>query len=138
MQAMASEDDVDILERLYDYHLALVANSGLSEDSFKSTQESARDNFEDIVAAKRPWIGNTKEDRLNNEISNYKQDWQEIFGWDLDDPKAMKVWREASKRNAKGEYDRQQSIAQEAIDKVTRIEEARERVKERRRLANQR
>jgi hypothetical protein len=135
---MASEDDGDILERLYDYHLALVANSGLSEDSFKSTQESAKDNFADIVAAKRPWLGNTKEDRLGNEISNYKKDWQEIFGWDLDDPKAYKVWQEEASRSAKEEGERIESEAQEEIDKVTRMKEAQERVKERRRLANQR
>ena len=135
---MASKDDEDILERLYDYHLALVANSGLSEDSFKSTQESARDNFEDIVAAKRPWLGNTKEDRLNNEVSSYKDEWKDMFGWDLAAPKALKkYWEERSKEGE--EYDEKKAKeAQKEIDHEDRMEEARKRVKERRRLANQR
>jgi len=74
-----------LLRDLYSYHLALVANSGISSDSFKSVQESAKDNLDQIVAARRPWAAQDKSDRLLDEVAQSKEDWKHFFGIDLND-----------------------------------------------------
>jgi len=45
LNGLAREDDQQLHRGVLDYHLALVANSGLTEDSFKTAQENARNAF---------------------------------------------------------------------------------------------
>jgi hypothetical protein len=135
---MSELDTIDLLKPLFDYQLALVANSGLTEDSFKKAQESARDNFENIVGALRPWEGRTKEERLSSDIDQYKKDWQELFGWDLDnEEQAAEYWKKRTKAEAQFEQESEQAIQEEA-NRARRFMEAQERVKQRRSLTSKR
>jgi hypothetical protein len=135
LNEMMSQEDRDLMEHLYSYHLALVSNSGLTEDSFKSTQQSARDNFEDIAGGLRPWIGKTKEDRALSAKEEMKEDWKNFFGWDLDDPEAYETWKKEMgelKEEAAGAADRRNAGPEEEMQ---RLEDARERIRERRAAA---
>jgi len=135
---MSDLDTLDLLKPLFDYQLALVANSGLTEDSFKKAQESARDNFENIVGAMRPWEGRTKEERLDSDIDQYKKDWQEIFGWDLDDEdQAAEYWEKRKKAETHYEQESERAIQEEA-ERAKRFTDAQERVKQRRSLTSKR
>ena len=135
---MSSLDTTELLKPLFDYQLALVANSGLTEDSFKKAQESARDNFETIVGAMRPWEGRNKEERLSGDIDQYKKDWQEIFGWDLDDEEQLtEYWEKRNKAEARLGLEAEQAT-QEEEDRARRFREAQERVKQRRSLTSKR
>ena len=135
---MITEDNSKLIKDLYAYHLALVANSGISDDSFKSVQESARKNLDQIIAAKRPWEEHTRADRLTSEVEEYKEDMRRFFGIDLDDEEQKKAhmasWEEMTEEgreagikaaNAEGDLER-------------KIKEATERVEERRRRARRR
>jgi len=132
LNEMMTQEDRAIMEQLYSYHLALVSNSGLTEDSFKSTQASARENFEEIVGANRPWIGRTKEERFTTETDQMKIDWKKFFGWDLDDPVALESWREDMKQLMEDAEENTERVNTEAIEREQRIVDAQERVRERR------
>ena len=135
---MVTEDNSKLLRDLYTYHLALVANSGISEDSFKSVQESARKNLDQIIAAKRPWEEHEQEDRVTSEVEQYREDMRRFFDIDLDDEEQRKAhmesWEQAQQR---GQEDAKTSANAEG-DYRTRFEEAQKRVKERRRRARSR
>lgn len=129
---MTSQADKELLEHLYAYHLALVSNSGLSEDSFKSTQDSARENFDDLVGTLRPWVGRTKTDRHQNEYEQFKANWQRLVGWDVSDPKLLKEWQENAKSLAAKAELKRENEAQAEIDREANFVRAKERVRERR------
>lgn len=97
---MAQEDNATLLRDLYSYHLALVANSGISPDSFKSVQESAKDNLDQIVAARRPWAAQDKSDRLEDDVAQSKEDWKYFFDIDLNDEEQRSKYLEERDRLA--------------------------------------
>jgi len=101
LNEMTSQADKELLEQLYSYHLALISNSGLTQDSFKSTQKSARDNFEGLMSAARPWTGHSVEDRLGLEREQIKEDWKYFFGWDMDDPSKVSAYVKEREKMAK-------------------------------------
>ena len=135
---MSELDTIDLLKPLFDYQLALVANSGLTEDSFKQAQESARDNFENIVGAMRPWEGRTKEERVESDIAQYKEDWKHFFGWELDDEEQVaEYWEKRKKAETQLEQKSEQE-AQAEEERAKRFKDAQERVKRRRSLTSKR
>lgn len=122
------------MRELYSYHLALVSNSGLTDDSFKSTQKTAKGNFEDIINSMRPWSG-TKEDRLDGEVDQMKEDWKRFFDWDLDDPEAVKTWHDQiEEMTERGLHPEREEVLAEKEQQ--RFAAAKERVKERRARAH--
>ena len=129
---MATQSDKELLHQLYLYHLALVSNSGLTEESFKSTQQSARDNFEEFVAKVRPWLGRSKEERSKQEGEQFKEDWKQVFGWDLDDKEAYDEWEKSMRELERKGAEHSANIEQEAYDREKRFTDARERIRERR------
>ena len=129
---MATQADKELLHQLYLYHLALVSNSGLTEESFKSTQQSARDNFEEFVAKVRPWLGRSKEERSKQEGEQFKEDWKQVFGWDLDDKEAYDEWEKDMRELERKGDEHSANIEQEAYDREKRFTDAKERIRERR------
>jgi len=80
LNGLAREDDQQLHRGVLDYHLALVANSGLTEDSFKTAQENARNAFYDILGSLRPWEGASAADRKRREIEDLRQAYIKEFG----------------------------------------------------------
>lgn len=118
------------MEHLYSYHLALVSNSGLTDDSFKSTQESARSNFKDISSSLRPWRDEAKEAYAERDQIN--EDWKKFFGWDMEDPVALKKWQDemAALSKEADETVNRRNAGPEEVNAL--LAEAKERVRERR------
>lgn len=110
LNGMVREDDLALQRSVYDYHLALVGNSGLTEDSFKGAQEHARETFYDILASMRPWEGTTKEARREKEYDELREKWKAAWGVDPSDP----VWQEENARALKAWKEEQQKRKQEA------------------------
>ena len=80
LNEMTAQSDRVLIEHLYSYHLALVSNSGLTDDSFKSIQASARENFEELINVLRPWATKATFSNPKDElISGWKQVWGEDF-----------------------------------------------------------
>jgi len=132
LNEMTSQADKELLEQLYSYHLALISNSGLTEDSFKSTQKSARDNFEELMASARPWTGRSIDERLGPERDQIKEDWEYFFGWDMDDPVEVSAYVKEKEKMAKEYAEEEARKASGEDDEQARMKAIQERVRQRR------
>lgn len=79
------------LDAALQFHLALVANSGLTEKSFDAAQEAAKEGYYDLVGAFRPWEGRSYLHRRQSEFKDSRQAYIDAFGVDPLDP-AFKAW----------------------------------------------
>jgi len=109
LNAMVREDDFLLQRGIFDYHRSLASNSGLTEESFKLSQERARDSFHDILGALRPWEGSSAEERKAKEYADLRQAYVEAFG-DPSDPEyqaeqeeKLRQWKE-QREQEKSEY----------------------------------
>ena len=133
---IATTDNAKLLRDSYAYHLALVANSGLSEDSFKSVQESARDSLDQLIDIRRPWDQRDKAVRLSDEIAQFKQDFKDFAGVDLDDEEqAEKYYKEVDEVRENWSKHAEENSEETQERKML---EAHKRVEERRRRAHKR
>lgn len=82
---LVREDDTVIQKGILDFHLALVSNSGLDDDSFKSAQESAKTAVFDMMGLLRPWEGQSYQDRQKQEYQSLVDEYKREFG-DPSDP----------------------------------------------------
>tara|TARA_B100001750_G_C15421785_1_gene553351 strand:+ start:449 stop:865 length:417 start_codon:yes stop_codon:yes gene_type:complete len=129
---MSSQEDRELLDKLYSYHLALVSNSGLTQDSFKSTQKSARDNFEELTASMRPWAGRNAQERLGQEKEQLAADWKYYFGWDMTDKKKVAEYAEKRNEAAKEYAEAGTRKVSERFEGAAKMLDTRERVRQRR------
>jgi hypothetical protein len=89
----------DLLQRAYEYQLALVSNSRISPEDFTKVQREAKDVFSDIEGSLRPWLGKTKEDRKTRETQEFKEQWEAIAGFNPDDKEALDRWSQEIKQH---------------------------------------
>lgn len=82
LDGLASEGRRRTAEAGYSYYLALVANSGLTEKSFDSVQESARERYYQILGLVRPWEGKDQQERRADEFRDARQSYIDAFGVD--------------------------------------------------------
>lgn len=129
---MTTQSDKELLNQLYLYHLALVSNSGLTEESFKSTQQSARENFNEFAAKIRPWLGRTAEERGKTENEQMKEDWKLVFGWDIDNEEEYDSWKSAMQELKDKGANYANEVQMEQVEREKKFSDARERIRERR------
>ncbi len=79
------------LEAAFQFNLALVANSGLTEESFKEQQENGKERYFDLLGTYRPWEGRSYVDRKSTEFKDARQAYIDNFGVDPLDPR-FKEW----------------------------------------------
>jgi hypothetical protein len=84
----------ELLRRAFEYQLALVSNPRISADDFTKTQRVAKDIFEDIAGVQRPWLGRSKEDRQMQDTTTFKEQWERLAGFSVDDEEALAAWSE--------------------------------------------
>jgi len=80
---MSREDDLKLSQAAYAYHLALVANSSLTDESWKKSTKNAVETFNNIIGLLHPW--NAREAGKDSEIAGLKEQFKKIIG-DPDDP----------------------------------------------------
>ncbi len=87
LNGLAEEDDIATYQSMYRYHLALVGNSGLSEESFRDVQDRARDAFNDLMQLYRPWSGKVKasQEIREEEAQALREAYKEAYGFDVND-----------------------------------------------------
>ena len=85
LNGMQRDSDLKLREAVYQYHLALVANSALDDESFKKVQGAAKDTFDDILEAYRPWDDEARSDRYKHGVSGAMEAYKRLIG-DPDDP----------------------------------------------------
>jgi hypothetical protein len=98
---VATEDDLEVFRNVYRFHLALVANSGLTDESFRTAQDNARDIFHDLVRMLRPWE-KSKLEVKQEEIDSYREQYKAAFGFDPmdkeEEQRRLDAWAEAIKK----------------------------------------
>jgi len=118
-----------------DFHLALVANSGLTEESFKSSQTNAKDSYLSLVSTMRPWTKVDQASRQSAMIDNAYDEYKAAFGEDMQDPEFQKRNVEAL---ARWKAERDATLTPEDVEAVvsrklvardSRIEEMRRRLR---------
>lgn len=121
----------ELLNKAFEYQLALVSNPRTSSDDFTKTQREAKDIFEDIEGAMRPWLGRSKEDRKTNEVTEFKAMWEELAGFNPDDKEALAEWSAEIEKytNAASQtrLDAEQAEAERQGSFHTRIEAVRQK-----------
>ena len=80
-----------VADAAYRLQLAKLLVPNLKEEALQETAQTLLERFYDIVGAVRPWEGRSYEARKRSEISDYRQQYEEAFGWDPTDP-AFKEW----------------------------------------------
>jgi hypothetical protein len=120
VQAMASLDELDLLKVLHNHQCALISNSSLEKDSFKSVQTQARDLFQDMINIMRPW--QTKDSSTVN-----KQTLVEAFTQEFGDPNDPAV---VAKYKAAADKQREELMQtkQAGVDAAQQVQELERRL----------
>lgn len=117
---MAQDDDRLVVKAAYDFQLALMGNGSLTEDSFKKTQERARDAFNDLVNTVHPWAAKSSEELKQNSIDNLIEMYKETFGVsDLNDPEFIRKIEEGIEADRQRRKKRQLKESDE--DRLNRL-----------------
>lgn len=88
---LAKDDGRKLIERSYEFHLAMSSNSAMKPESFKESVEKALADFRDIANSYRPWEAVTAEGAAASGINALLQSYKETFGVDdLEDPEFLK------------------------------------------------
>ena len=130
---LANQEDIKVLSEVLKFHLACVSNSGLTEDSFKNAQKSAREVYEEIQGLYRPWATSSSKVKAISEDDSWKAAWKHFFGWEMGDKEGLQKWREDYKEVTEKIANQKAAKAQEQIDSAAEIARRRQAVAERRR-----
>ncbi len=119
IRAMEEADREKLLRYAYDFQLALVSSSKLSAEDFSKLQKGCKELFEDLEGSLRPWLGRSSKDRHTSDVTNFKEQWKAMMGFDVDDAEAKAKWEkeitEASSNAASKVNEAQDKVvAQEA------------------------
>jgi len=87
------------------YHLALVANSGLTEESFEKCQAAAKERYFDLLGTIRPWEGKSFVERKAAEFKDARQMYIDATGFDPLDPAFKAYEAQQIERLLAGEFD---------------------------------
>jgi len=92
IHAMEEMDREKLLHYAYDFQLALVSSSKLSSEDFSKLQRECKVLFADLEGSLRPWLGRSSEDRHTKDVTDFKEQWKALIGFDLDDTEAKAKW----------------------------------------------
>lgn len=123
LEGLEQDDDVVLLGQMLQYHLALVGNSGLTDDSFKRAQKSSRGLLYDLLGRLRPWEGVDAKEVEERERASLVSRHRRVFG-DNSSPEAQariraeaEAWArswEAHSERARSQLNWQQQAARNA------------------------
>lgn len=113
---MNREADEKILVYAYQFHLALAANSSLTEDSFKKTQKNALDLYNDLLNNIHPWAHSRGAERDKEEKQKLLDTYKKVIG-DMSDPKFQAVIA-AEVASMKAEVQRPPESIEERTDRL--------------------
>lgn len=85
VSSMARSEEIEGLKAAYAFQLALVANSGLTEESFKNSQKTAKEIFAEMIDVLAPWAAKDAGKRKDREINSLIDAYKRLVG-DPDDP----------------------------------------------------
>ena len=133
---LADQNDIKVLTELLRFHLACVSNSGLTEDSFKSAQDSAKEIYEQIQGIYKPWSTASSRIGAMTEDESIRAAWKHFMGFEMGDEEGLEEWRKDIKSASEVYEAKKQKEAEKAINETKEIARRRKAVAERRRAAN--
>lgn len=80
LSIMERDDDEKIISAALRFHLALVANPSITEESWKKSKDDALSCFNDLIATLRPWGARTTEQRKQEEMAGLRETYQKLLG----------------------------------------------------------
>lgn len=135
---LADQNDIKVLTELLKFHLACVSNSGLTEDSFKSAQDSAKEIYEQIQGIYKPWATASSRIKTLTEDESTREAWKHFMGFEMGDEEGLAEWQKDFEEKTKVYEDKKQEEAEKAENEAKEIVRRRKAVAERRRAANSR
>jgi hypothetical protein len=94
IKAIDEQSYEKLLGDMFQFQLALVSNPRISAEDFSATQKEAKEIFADMEGCLRPWRGRSREERSQQEKQTFKEQWQELTGFDPSDKLAVAKWAE--------------------------------------------
>lgn len=85
IKAMARDDDEKVLRAVFDFQLAQLGNSSLTEESFKACQKLAGELVKELISAVHPWENKDGKGAKQREIESLIDNYKKLFG-DPNDP----------------------------------------------------
>ena len=95
LRQVSQDDDQELREAFHRHHLALVGNSGLTEESFESSQKEASSAVRRIAGGLKPWHDFSEAAALHDKTDKIREDYKAAFGYYPDDPE----WLESTRKN---------------------------------------
>lgn len=89
ISSMARTEEIVALQAAYAFQLALVGNSGLTEESFKNSQKTGKEIFQQIVDTQMPWAAVHTKGHKDREVNSLIDAYKQLIG-DPNDPEFQK------------------------------------------------
>jgi hypothetical protein len=119
IDSMARDDDLEIIKAAYDFHLALVANPQLTEESWKSAKTNALELFNEAVNVVHPWGAKSTEQRRAEEYDRLAELYrQHIQGGKTDEEWAEIIDAEVHRLRSETNSAETELTDEQRIDKL--------------------
>lgn len=119
LDGMIREDDLFLVDRQRQHHLAMISNANLTEEGFERHQDFSVQRMYDMLGLVRPWEESDEAQRKKAEYQKLKELWEGSFG-KMDDPQTQ--------RNIANEVERMKQNAAAASSYVDEEMEVQERL----------
>lgn len=124
IKAMARDDEIHTIRAAFDYQRSLVGNSGLTDDSFKKSQETARELFQELINVSTPWAAQTMEEAKTSTIAGLVDMYKKRLG-DPNDPEFQKKLEQDYHNWKNGQpQEVQEETPEQRIDRLVRERDA--------------
>lgn len=80
LRDLERDGDEKIVDASFRFHLALVANPSITEESWTKSKEAAADCFNELIAVLRPWGARTTEQRKQEEVAGLRDAYKRLLG----------------------------------------------------------
>ena len=140
LAALRDDLSLQVQKASFDFHRALVANSGLSDESFSRVQRRCSNDFYDYVGGLEPWRGINAANVQQMQVDRALQEYIQEFGEDPTTPEFKekeqeRIARWLADRDARltavnaptVQYERQHTAAFEKRQRKQREYERRQR-----------
>lgn len=128
-RALAGEEHEELLTKLYDISLALLANPKLN---LSSQHKDTLERYRTIRQAKQPWAEVLEEQYRRSEYEEYKVQWKNLTGWDPSDTEAREKWEAEIRQAVTGKREERENQAQQEQARLNSFHAAAEEIRRKR------
>ena len=119
LDGMVRDDDLYLIDRQRQHHLAMISNGNLTDEGFERHQDRSVQRMYDMLALVRPWEETDEVNRKKAEYAQLKQLWEASFG-KMDDPQTQKniadeVARMQQRSDESSKYIDEEALVNERI-----------------------